>query len=61
VAVVVPHRHGAAPSLESLRTHGRARLAAYKLPEAVVVVAELPRTAMEKVDRKALGVMVRAG
>ena len=58
VAVVVPRRPDAAPSLDSLRTHGRARLAAYKLPEALVVVSELPRTAMEKIDRKALGAMV---
>jgi acyl-CoA synthetase (AMP-forming)/AMP-acid ligase II len=59
VAVVVA-RSGDAPSLEALRDHARARLAAYKLPEAVVVVDELPRTAMEKVDRKALGAIVAA-
>ena len=58
VAVVVPRHPGSAPSLDSLRTHGGARLATYKLPEAMVVVAELPRTAMEKIDRKALGAMV---
>ncbi len=59
VAVVVA-RSGGAPSLEALRDHGRGRLAAYKLPEAVVVIDELPRTAMEKVDRKALGAIVAA-
>jgi acyl-CoA synthetase (AMP-forming)/AMP-acid ligase II len=59
VAVVVPRRADATPSLESLRIHGRARLAAYKLPEALVVVDELPRTAMEKIDRGTLGTMVR--
>jgi acyl-CoA synthetase (AMP-forming)/AMP-acid ligase II len=58
VAVVVPRDPGSAPSLDSLRTHGRTRLASYKLPEALVVVTELPRTAMEKIDRRALGAMV---
>ena len=51
VAVVVP-RPGEAPTLEALRDHARERLAAYKLPEAIVLTAELPRTAMEKVDRR---------
>jgi acyl-CoA synthetase (AMP-forming)/AMP-acid ligase II len=52
VAVVVPR--GDAPTLESLREVGRARLAAYKLPEDVVVVQALPLTAGDKVDRAAL-------
>jgi acyl-CoA synthetase (AMP-forming)/AMP-acid ligase II len=59
VAVVVALVAGRPPSLESLRTHGRSRLAAYKLPEALVVTTELPRTAMEKIDRNALGALVR--
>jgi acyl-CoA synthetase (AMP-forming)/AMP-acid ligase II len=58
VAVVVPRRADDPPTLESLRQHATARLAAYKLPEALVVTSELPRTAMEKIDRRALGVMV---
>ena len=58
VAVVVA-RHGRdAPSLEALRQFARPRLAAHKLPEALVVVGELPRTAMEKVDRRALAEIV---
>ncbi len=60
VAVVVP-RPGEAPTLETLRGHARERLAAYKLPEAIVLTAELPRTAMEKVDRRALAALVGAG
>jgi acyl-CoA synthetase (AMP-forming)/AMP-acid ligase II len=60
VAVVVARRRGDAPSLEALRQHARGRLASYKLPEAVVVVDELPRTAMEKIDRNALGAIVAA-
>jgi acyl-CoA synthetase (AMP-forming)/AMP-acid ligase II len=59
VAVVVP-RTEPAPTLESLRAHGRTRLAAYKLPEALEITAELPRTAMEKIDRGALRAMVLA-
>jgi acyl-CoA synthetase (AMP-forming)/AMP-acid ligase II len=60
VAVVVV-RHGApAPTLESLRAHGRSRLAAHKLPEALLLTDELPRTAMEKIDRRALATMVAA-
>lgn len=59
VAVVVARRGNEAPTLEGLRALGRDRLAAHKLPEALVVVDELPRTAMEKVDRRALAVLVR--
>jgi len=58
VAVVVPRRRAGAPTLEALRQHARARLAAYKLPEALVLVDDLPRTAMEKVDRRALCTLV---
>ena len=60
VAVVVARgrRRGAHRS-SPCATHARARLAAYKLPEAIVVIDELPRTAMEKIDRGALGTMVR--
>jgi acyl-CoA synthetase (AMP-forming)/AMP-acid ligase II len=54
VAVVVPRDPAAPPTLDALRAHGRERLAAYKLPEAIVVVAALPLTAGEKVDRRAL-------
>jgi acyl-CoA synthetase (AMP-forming)/AMP-acid ligase II len=58
VAVVVPRPGAPAPTLDSLRQHGRARLAAYKLPEAVLLTDDLPRTAMEKIDRTALGTLV---
>jgi acyl-CoA synthetase (AMP-forming)/AMP-acid ligase II len=61
VAVVVA-RHGCPPpDLEELRVHAQDRLAHHKLPEAIVVLSELPRTAMEKVDRGALQVMVDQG
>jgi acyl-CoA synthetase (AMP-forming)/AMP-acid ligase II len=58
VAVVVARRPDAVPTLDALRAHGRNHLAAYKLPEAIVAVDELPRTAMEKIDRTALGALV---
>jgi len=58
VAVVVPRQGVEAPTLESLRAHARGRLAAYKMPEAILITAELPRTAMEKIDRAALGTLV---
>lgn len=54
VAVVVPVDAPSPPSLAELRSFGRDRLAAHKLPEAVRVVEELPRTAMSKIDRQAL-------
>jgi acyl-CoA synthetase (AMP-forming)/AMP-acid ligase II len=58
VAVVVPRSGAPAPTLDALREHGRGRLAAYKLPEAILLADDLPRTAMEKIDRTALGAMV---
>jgi len=58
VAVVVPRRAADMPTLESLREHARPRLAAYKLPEAIVLTDDLPRTAMEKIDRRALHTLV---
>jgi acyl-CoA synthetase (AMP-forming)/AMP-acid ligase II len=58
VAVVVPRRGAPAPTLETLRSHARERLATYKLPEAILVTDELPRTAMEKIDRRALASLV---
>jgi len=54
VAVVAARAHDPAPSLDELREHAAPTLARYKLPEAVEVVAELPRTAMQKIDRRAL-------
>ncbi len=58
VAVVVARSGAAVPTLESLRDHARSRLAAHKLPEAIVLTDELPRTAMEKIDRRVLAEMV---
>lgn len=54
VAVVVPTDASAPPTLAQLRAHAGDDLARYKLPEDLVLVEELPLTAMQKVDRKAL-------
>jgi acyl-CoA synthetase (AMP-forming)/AMP-acid ligase II len=58
VAVIVPRDASAPPSLPELRAFGSTTLAAYKLPEAMQIVASLPLTAMEKVDRRALSDVV---
>jgi acyl-CoA synthetase (AMP-forming)/AMP-acid ligase II len=52
VAVVVAE--GTPPDLTALRDYGGRQLAAYKLPEDIRYVEELPLTAGDKVDRKAL-------
>jgi acyl-CoA synthetase (AMP-forming)/AMP-acid ligase II len=54
VAVVVPFAGALAPTLEDLRSFAASRLAAYKLPEALVVRDELPLTTMDKLDRRRL-------
>ena len=50
----LPVDQAAPPSLEDLRHFASTSLARHKLPEALMVVAELPLTAMQKVDRRAL-------
>ncbi len=60
VAVIVSRPGTDPPTLAELRAFGAGRLAAHKLPEAMVVTDELPRTAMEKIDRRALGELVRS-
>jgi acyl-CoA synthetase (AMP-forming)/AMP-acid ligase II len=54
VAVVVARDPAAPPTLPDLREHGAAQLAGYKLPDGLELRDELPLTAMEKVDRRAL-------
>ncbi|CAN5756117.1 long-chain fatty acid--CoA ligase [soil metagenome] len=61
VAVVVPADSAAPPSLEDLRAFAARRLSTYKLPEALSVRGELPLTAMQKVDRRALTAEVTQG
>ena len=52
-AYVVP-RAGAAPEPDLLIAWCKERLAGYKVPRRVVVVADLPRNATGKVDKKLL-------
>jgi acyl-CoA synthetase (AMP-forming)/AMP-acid ligase II len=59
VAAVVARDANQPPSLQSLREFAGPELAAYKLPEAIVVVDALPLTAGEKVDRRALAETVK--
>jgi len=47
-------RDGAAPDPETLTAYCRERLAGYKTPRHFAFVAELPRNAVGKIDRKAL-------
>ncbi len=52
-AVVVP-RAGAAPGLEDIRGFVLGRLGAFKCPEAMYVIDDLPRTATGKTDKREL-------
>jgi acyl-CoA synthetase (AMP-forming)/AMP-acid ligase II len=52
-AVVVP-RPGRTPDLNDVRSFVAPQLAAFKCPEALIVVDELPRTATEKVAKNVL-------
>ncbi len=58
VAVVVLHAGTDRVALDELRRFAAPRLAAYKLPSAVLVVDELPLTAMHKLDRVRLADLV---
>jgi fatty-acyl-CoA synthase len=57
VAVVVP-AGPEAPTLESVRQFLQSKVAKWWLPDEVVVVAELPRTSVGKVDKRALRQML---
>jgi acyl-CoA synthetase (AMP-forming)/AMP-acid ligase II len=54
VAVVVARDPKQPPTIEDLRAYAAPHIAAYKLPEALIVRAELPLTAGDKIDRRAL-------
>jgi acyl-CoA synthetase (AMP-forming)/AMP-acid ligase II len=57
VAFVVPA--GEPPSLQELRAYAKDRLADYKAPDELVIVDELPLTAMLKTDRATLRAWAR--
>jgi O-succinylbenzoic acid--CoA ligase len=54
VAFVVPTDMVDPPSLEELRTHAAERIARVKLPRAIVLVTDIPRTASGKIRRGTL-------
>lgn len=54
VAVLVPTDPGSPPTVDDVRSFLRGRVADYKLPDEIRVVAELPRNALMKVSRPAL-------
>jgi acyl-CoA synthetase (AMP-forming)/AMP-acid ligase II len=54
VAFVVPADASKPPTLEQLRAWCNERLASYKAPDALVLLNELPLTAMSKIDKRAL-------
>ena len=58
VACVVPADAGAPPTLAELRTHVARELADYKAPDELLIVDELPLTAMLKPDRLALRALI---
>jgi acyl-CoA synthetase (AMP-forming)/AMP-acid ligase II len=54
VAVVAPRDPAVPPTLDDVRAFLDGRIAAYKIPEALRLVPELPLTPMQKVDRRSL-------
>ena len=61
VAAYVSFRSGvAAPSTDELRSFVAQRIAAYKVPERITVMPELPLNPTGKVDRKKLHALVRS-
>lgn len=54
IAFVVPADPADPPTLEELRHLTVSRLASYKAPDALVLLDELPLTAMSKIDKRAL-------
>jgi O-succinylbenzoic acid--CoA ligase len=54
VAFVVPVDGHDPPGLEELREHAAARIARFKVPRALVLMTDLPRTASGKIRRGAL-------
>jgi malonyl-CoA/methylmalonyl-CoA synthetase len=61
VAAAVELRAGGSLELESLKRWSRERLAPYKIPRALRVVAALPRNAMGKVTKPDVAALFREG
>lgn len=54
VALVVPRQADQAPTYDDLVTFARERLAGYKVPKVVHVVDSLPKSAVGKLDKRAM-------
>lgn len=53
-ALIVPTDPAAPPSLLEIEDYARARLAGYKIPRQIYLIDSLPRTAVGKLDKKAM-------
>ena len=54
VHALIVAKPGCAIAEEAIRAHCAAELAGYKKPRTITVLAELPKTANGKIDKKAL-------
>jgi acyl-CoA synthetase (AMP-forming)/AMP-acid ligase II len=54
IAAAIVARTGARPEIEDVRSFAKSRLAAYKIPDRIMFVADLPRNSSGKVVRSAL-------
>ncbi|HTO00635.1 MAG TPA: class I adenylate-forming enzyme family protein [Microthrixaceae bacterium] len=53
LAMVVPADRDRLPTLDDLRTHAATQLSSHKLPESILIIAEVPLTSAQKIDRMA--------
>jgi acyl-CoA synthetase (AMP-forming)/AMP-acid ligase II len=60
VAALLQPREGKAPDLEALQAHCRGRIAGYKVPRELLLVAEIPRLANGKPDYRRAKEQARA-
>jgi fatty-acyl-CoA synthase len=61
VAAVIQPRLGASPTLDELGDHCRLQIAGYKVPKRILLVEEIPLTAMSKPDHLAARSMLAEG
>ena len=53
-AIIEPIDAGAPPTFDDVRAYAKSRLAPYKVPKSIEIVATIPRSAAMKVNRAAL-------
>ena len=59
-AFIVPRAGMAAPDADELKVFAAGRLAAYKVPDLVIVVSQMPRTQTGKIKKAVLKAQLRA-